>query len=246
VSDKTCEQNVMQNARGTCMSKQLQNANDTRQQARKVADMTQQGWMMQQIRGKALPTLNAAHSIQHKQYIELQEARSLLTSRYLSLRRCWEVLPLLLLSLKLLARLFNLSVLTCQLCAGPLSFRKVGYEKEQVQQCARPVKVRAVLLLAGRERTCPLVSSWPGQSAVQRLMSWFSVVYFFKSQKRTCGRFPGLEGTCAMPAIRAAGRLRARAAIRALSSSFCQSDNDIVPIQSDVCIVAAQSTQRQL
>jgi len=31
------------------MSKQLQNANDTRQQARKFADMTQQGWMMQQI-----------------------------------------------------------------------------------------------------------------------------------------------------------------------------------------------------
>ncbi len=46
---KKCKQNIMQNAMGTCMSAQLQNANDTRQQAYNTAIITQLDWKMQPL-----------------------------------------------------------------------------------------------------------------------------------------------------------------------------------------------------
>jgi len=49
VSEKNCKHNIMQNAMGTCMSEQLQNANDTRQQAYNTANITQLDWKMQQV-----------------------------------------------------------------------------------------------------------------------------------------------------------------------------------------------------
>lgn len=49
MSEKNCKHNIMQNAMGTCMSEQLQNANDTRQQAYNTANITQLDWKMQQV-----------------------------------------------------------------------------------------------------------------------------------------------------------------------------------------------------
>ena len=49
VSDKTRKLNIMQNAVGNCTGKQLQNANDIRQQAYETANMTQLDWITQQV-----------------------------------------------------------------------------------------------------------------------------------------------------------------------------------------------------
>ncbi len=110
----------------------------------------------------------------------------------------------------------------------PLLIHKMGYGKLQVQQRARPVKIHAVPLLAGRERTCPVVSSWPGQSATN---SCFSVIYFFQSQKGLAFLASKEVAPC-LPLDTgrlAAGRLKARAAIRALSSTFVRATTTSFP-----------------
>lgn len=145
-------------------------------------------------------------------------------------------LPMRVLSLKLLTRLFNPSMLTCQLSCWII--HKVGYGKVQAQQCASPVRTYAVPLLAGHEGNCSLVIPWPRQSAVDQYILVLHSMLLLSVAEGAC--FPGIEGSCAEQGgspVEGSSRYQ---------GAFVEWDNNIVPVQSEMCIVAVLSTSRQI